>query len=55
LLADPKRKRKGFARNGFFGVFQRWAQDMSLHPHIHYSVPAVGLRWGWPRTESLSI
>lgn len=41
LLADPKRT--GFARSGFFGVFQSWAQDMVYHPHIHYIVPGVGL------------
>ena len=41
LLADPKRT--GFARNGFFGVYQSWRQDMGYHPHVHYIVPAVGL------------
>ena len=41
LLADPKRN--GFARNGFFGVFQSWTQEMHYHPHFHYIVPAVGL------------
>ena len=41
LLADPKRT--GFTRNGFFGVYQSWGQNMSYHPHIHYIVPAVGL------------
>jgi hypothetical protein len=39
LLADPKRT--GFHRNGFFGVFQSWRQDMGDHPHIHYIVPGV--------------
>lgn len=42
LLADPKRT--GFTRNGFFGVYQSWGQNMSYHPHIHYIVPAVGLK-----------
>lgn len=41
LLADPKRT--GFIRNGFFGVFQSWTQEMLYHPHIHYIVPGVGL------------
>ncbi|HAV13320.1 MAG TPA: hypothetical protein DCX06_07515 [Opitutae bacterium] len=41
LLADPKRT--GFARSGFFGVFQSWTQEMRYHPHIHYIVPGVGL------------
>ena len=41
LLADPRRT--GFTRNGFFGVYQSWRQDMGYHPHIHYIVPAVGL------------
>ena len=41
LLADPKHT--AFTRNGFFGVYQSWGQNMSYHPHIHYIVPAVGL------------
>lgn len=41
ILADPRRT--GFAKNGFFGVFQSWDQRMGFHPHIHYVVPAVGL------------
>jgi hypothetical protein len=41
LLGDPKRT--GFARSGFFGVFQTWTQEMIYHPHIHYIVPGVGL------------
>ncbi len=45
LLADPKRC--GFARSGFFGVFQSWTQDMRFHPHVHYIVPAVGLDAKW--------
>lgn len=46
LLADPK-KRCGFHRSGFFGVFQTWTQDMRWHPHMHYIVPAVGLDQQW--------
>lgn len=45
LLADPKRT--GFTRSGFFGVYQSWTQDMRLHPHVHYIVPAVGLDARW--------
>lgn len=41
LLANPRHT--GFTRNGFFGVYQSWRQDMGYHPHIHYIVPAVGL------------
>lgn len=28
---------------GFFGMLQTWTQDLRLHPHIHYVVPAVGI------------
>ena len=28
---------------GFLGVLQTWTQDLRLHPHIHYIVPAVGI------------
>lgn len=28
---------------GFFGLFQSWRQDLRLHPHIHYLVPAIAL------------
>ena len=31
------------AESGFIGVLQTWTQDLRLHPHIHYIVPAVGL------------
>lgn len=41
ILADPERT--GFAKNGFFGVYQSWTQDLRFHPHIHYIVPGVGL------------
>lgn len=45
LLADPTRCR--FYRSGFFGLYQSWTQDMRLHPHVHYVVPAVGLDAKW--------
>lgn len=45
LLADPARC--GFERNGFFGVYQSWTQEMMWHPHVHYVVPAVGLDSKW--------
>lgn len=28
---------------GFFGMLQTWTQDLRLHPHIHFVVPAVGI------------
>jgi len=28
---------------GFVGVLQTWTQDLRLHPHIHYIVPAAGI------------
>jgi len=28
---------------GFIGVLQTWTQDLRLHPHIHYIVPAVAI------------
>lgn len=28
---------------GFIGFLQTWKQDLGLHPHIHYIVPAVGI------------
>lgn len=31
------------AESGFIGVLQTWTQDLRLHPHIHYIVPAVGI------------
>lgn len=51
LLADPKRC--AFHRSGFFGVYQSWTQDLRLHPHVHYIVPAVGLddHWQLKRTK----
>lgn len=57
LLADPQRC--GFYRSGFFGVYQSWRQDMGLHPHAHYIVPAVGLdaKWclKWPKDPGFLI
>ena len=29
--------------SGFFGMLQSWQQDLRLHPHIHFIVPAVAL------------
>lgn len=40
ILANPKHL--GTAA-GFFGVLQTWQQNLSLHPHIHFIVPAGGL------------
>lgn len=45
LIADPARC--GFHRNGFFGVYQSWTQDMRFHPHVHFVVPAIGLDPHW--------
>lgn len=28
---------------GFIGMLQTWTQDLRLHPHIHYIVPAIGI------------
>lgn len=28
---------------GFFGMLQSWTQDLRLHPHIHFVVPAIGI------------
>ena len=28
---------------GFFGMLQTWTQELKLHPHIHFIIPAVGL------------
>lgn len=28
---------------GFMGFLQTWTQDLRLHPHIHYVVPAIGI------------
>ena len=28
---------------GFFGIIQTWTQELLLHPHIHFIVPAVAL------------
>ena len=29
---------------GMLGVLQTWTRDLRFHPHVHYLVPAVGLR-----------
>ena len=38
---------------GFYGMLQTWRQDMGLHPHIHFIIPAVALgshgRLNYPR------
>ena len=40
ILANPKH----FGiQAGFFGVVQTWQQNLTLHPHIHFVVPAGGL------------
>lgn len=51
LLANPRRS--GFHRSGFFGVYQSWTQEMNLHPHVHFVVPAAGLdaKWRLKRTR----
>lgn len=40
VLQDP---RQLGGSCGFIGSLQTWTQDLRLHPHIHYIVPAVGL------------
>lgn len=40
ILMDPKH---AGVESGFFGVLQSWQQNMQIHPHIHFVVPAVGL------------
>jgi len=40
ILADPKH---AGIESGFFGVLQSWQQNMLVHPHLHFVVPAVGL------------
>jgi len=35
------------AEMGFFGVLHTWGQTLSLHPHVHFVVPAGGVdEWG---------
>jgi hypothetical protein len=40
ILANPKHLG---IQSGFFGVLQTWQQTLTLHPHIHFIVPAGGL------------
>ena len=40
ILANPKHLG---IQSGFFGVLQTWQQNLTLHPHIHFIVPAGGL------------
>ena len=40
ILANPKHLG---IQAGFFGVLQTWQQNLTLHPHIHFVVPAGGL------------
>ena len=40
ILANPKHLG---IEAGFFGVLQTWQQNLTLHPHIHFIVPAGGL------------
>ena len=40
ILANPKHLG---IQAGFFGVLQTWQQNLTLHPHIHFIVPAGGL------------
>jgi hypothetical protein len=41
LAADP---RFVGGQLGLLGVLQTWTRDLRYHPHIHYLVPAIGLR-----------
>jgi Putative transposase/Transposase zinc-binding domain len=41
LAADP---RFVGGKLGLLGVLQTWTRDLRYHPHIHYLVPAIGLR-----------
>ena len=40
LARDPKRLG---ADIGFLGVLHTWGQNLQVHPHVHYIVPAGGL------------
>jgi hypothetical protein len=40
IAADPKHLG---AEIGFFGVLHTWGQNLLLHPHLHYVIPAGGL------------
>jgi hypothetical protein len=38
-----KQPRHLAGRCGFFGMLQTWTQELALHPHIHFIIPAIGL------------
>jgi hypothetical protein len=40
LARDPKRLGTDI---GFLGVLHTWGQNLQVHPHVHYIVPAGGL------------
>lgn len=40
VLADPRHLG---GECGFFGMLQTWTQDLRVHPHIHFVVPALAL------------
>ena len=40
LARDPKHLK---ADIGFLGVLHTWGQNLQVHPHVHYIVPAGGL------------
>jgi len=43
-IKDVLRERRHLGGDcGFFGALQTWTQDLRLHPHIHYIVPAVAI------------
>ena len=44
LARDPKHLG---ADIGFLGVLHTWGQNLEVHPHIHYIVPAGGLALRW--------
>jgi len=43
IAADPKHLG---AEIGFLGVLHTWGQNLLLHPHVHYVIPAGGLSPG---------
>jgi hypothetical protein len=51
IASDPKHLG---AEIGFIGILHTWGQNLLLHPHIHYAIPAGGLspdhrHWVRPR------
>jgi putative transposase len=57
IAADPKHLG---AEIGFIGILHTWGQNLLLHPHIHYAIPAGGLspdhrHWVRPRYPSLLV